>query len=578
MMKKIVKIAITVMLMLTALAVSAAAVPDANPTVRVGLYYNTSALVSANLQNKVGQGYRLGFFDSRGDFISLWTISDIKITMANDQNLYYKDSKFYASGAPEGSRLLGAYHVQFNTQYATAQLAQTALSQISAKGVPCFVSYSNGAYYIRSGSYDSSAAAAAAALQYVNIGPATAVGAGHTCVTVYNTETGAILFEFEGGVNVPLAVYPSLGEVSEPLTWFKGYQYHGAFEYSRNNGNISVINRVSMQQYVKGVVPYEMSPSWPVEALKAQALCARTYAYSNFGKHGSSFDICASTHCQVYSGANSASENSNRAVDETLGQYILYDGEPINAVFHSSDGGATEDAENVWGYPTPYLRGVYDSYEDLDSATNGRWKYEYTPEQLQSVLNAKGYEIGLIADAFVEEFTKMGNVRKVTFIDVNGKKLSFEKEKARTIINSSSLKKYTHSQRYNITRAGAVNAGNTAASSGGASSLFVNDGSTVLNPASDSISVIRGSGAIGMLPKTDAYVQTATGKEHIVFNSVQTAPQTQPVQTGNFIFSGTGWGHNVGMSQNGALGMAKQGFTAQQIIHFYYTDVTITGE
>lgn len=577
-MRKIVKFMILTVLVACVFFMQAAAAAEANPTVRVGLYYNTTALVTANLQNKVGYGYRLGFFDSQGNFINIWSVdSTNKITMGKDQNLYYKDNTFYASNAPEDSRSLGAYHVQFDTSYANAQLAESALKQMLAKGVPGFVSYINGAYYIRTGSFTTQSAASAAALQYINIDTATAVGAGHTCVTVYNTETGAILFEFESGVNVPLSVYPSLGEVDDPLTWFKGYQYRGAFEYIRNGGNISVINRVSMQDYVKGVVPYEMSASWPVEALKAQAMCARTYAYSNFGKHGSDFDICASTHCQVYHGANSATENSDTAVDETYGQYILYDGEPINAVFHSSNGGATEDAENVWGYATPYLRGVYDNNEDLDRATNGRWSFEYTPAQLQSILNSKGYSAALISDAYVEEYTSKGNVKKVTFIDVNGEKFSFSKEKARTIINSSSLKKYTHSQRYKITRKGAQANQNTASSG---SSLYVNNASNALDPQSGGISVITGSGAMGLLPSTSVYVQTASGKEIITFtenssdnNSTET-PQTSNDVT--FVFTGTGWGHNVGLSQIGALGMANKGYSAEEIIHFYYTDVTIT--
>lgn len=576
-MKKIVNFMIFILVAVCAFLTQALAAPEGNPTVRVGLYYNTSALVTANLQNKTGYGYRLGFFDSQGNFISLWTIDDTnKITMGKDQNLFYKDNTFYASNAPEGSRTLGAYHVQFDTSYANAQLAETARNQMLAKGVPGFVSYINGAYYIRTGSFTTEAAATTAALQYINIGPASAVGAGHTCVTVYSTETGAVLFEFESGVNVPLSVYPSLGDIDDPLTWFKGYQYRGAFEYIRNGGNISVINRVSMQDYVKGVVPYEMSAAWPVEALKAQAMCARTYAYSNFGKHGSDFDICASTHCQVYHGANSATENSDTAVDETYGQYILYNGEPINAVFHSSNGGATEDAENVWGYATAYLRGVYDNHEDLDRATNGRWSYEYTPEQLQSILNAKGYSAGLITDAYVEEYTSMGNVKKVTFVDVNGEKFSFSKEKARTIINSSTLKKYTHSQRYSITRSGSQ-IGQSAGSSG--ASLYVNNASNAVNPADKTVSVITGSGAIGILPATSAYVQTASGKELITFSKTpeeSSAEPAEPSESGNFIFTGTGWGHNVGLSQNGALGMAKKGYTAEDIIHFYYTDVTIT--
>ena len=570
-MKKVLISLLVAIALCTSIALAA---PPANPTVRVGLYFDTTALATANLQNKVGAGYRVGFFDSQGNFISLWQLQDQKITMAKEKNLYFAEGTFYESGAPAGSRVLGAYHVQLDAAYPNAQLAESAAAQMKAQGIGAFVCYLNGAYRVRIGSFSTLAEASAATVQYASLGTASAVGDGNTCITIYNTESGAILFAFDGGPATALAISPSLGEAAAPITWFKGYQYYGAFEYRRNGGNITVINRLTMQDYVKGVVPYEMSASWPVEALKAQAMCARTYAYSNFNKHGADFDICAGTHCQAYQGVSKASENSDRAVDETLGQYILYNGELIDAVYHSSDGGATEDAENVWGYATPYLRGVEDTYEDLDSAINGRWSFSYTPAELTSILNAKGYDAALIADAYVEEFTRMGNVRKVTFVDVNGKKFSFEKEKARTIINSSTLKKYTYSQRYKIIRAGA------AAGGGGTESfLYVNDGSATVDLNSGSISVITGSGAIGMLIGPDVVIQTAQGKETVSAGSGgQGSVEASSGSSGDFVFTGTGWGHNVGMSQNGALGMAKQGFTAEQIIHFYYTGVTITGE
>ena len=571
-MRKIVNFIILNILVFACFLVCASATAP-NPDLRVGLYYDTTAMISANLQNKVGYGYRLGYYNNMDQFISVWEINSTnKITMAKDANLYYADSKFYATNETGNARSLGAYHVQFDLGYQTAQLALAASNDMLSKGVPCFVSYINGMYYLRTGAYATESAASTAALQYINYGSTSVVGEDFTCVTVYNTDTGAILFEFDYGVSSPLAVYPSLGEVEDPLTWFKGYQYYGAFEYVRNGGNISVINRVPMQEYIKGVVPYEMSASWPIEALKAQAMCARTYAYSNFGKHGSNFDICATTHCQVYHGANSASENSDRAVNETYGQYILYDGEPINAVFHSSNGGATEDSENVWGSKVPYLRGVYDPHEDLDRATNGRWTFDYTPLELQSILTAKGYETALITDAYVSEYTAMGNVKSITFVDANGKKLVFSKERARTIINSSSLKKYTHSQRFTITKDGKA-PDNGQENLG--TPLFVNNSFNKIYPATSNVSVITGSGAIGYGAKDKLYVQTANGKEAVSFvKEVVQTPSTS--KAGYFTFTGTGWGHNVGLSQNGALAMANKGYTAEEIVKFYYTGVSIT--
>ncbi len=540
---------------------AAHAAPDANPTVRVGLYYNKNALPSANLQNIDGLGYRFGFFDSTHNFISQFSISDKnRISMLKDMNMYYYDGVFYESGQPSGSKFIGAYHLQLDTSYSTQDEAKSMASSLKMQGIPAFVAVSANTYRIRIGSYASLTEALPDTMKYLSVGTTSVVGASAQCVTVVDTSDGTIFFEYDNKTS--LGVYPSLGEVSMPLTWFKGYKYYGGFQYIRDTGNISVINFVPMQQYVMGVIPYEMSPKWPIEALKAQAMCARTYALYNYGKHGKDFDVCATTDCQVYSGAGSATENSNRAVDETYGAYILYDGKPINAVFHSSDGGATEDSENVWSAALPYLRGVYDSNEDLDSSINGRWSYDYSPQELTYILNSKGYECGLIADMYVKEFTAMGNVKTLTVVDINGKVMNFSKERARTILYSSTYKKYTHSQRYTVTK--------TGAGSDASKKLYINGGGSV-DLMFDTVFAVGNGGIVSRLTDKNISIITATGKTTFGEDSRTSATSGPTV----FRVSGTGWGHNVGMSQNGAKALALAGKTAEEIINFYYTDVDI---
>jgi stage II sporulation protein D len=113
-----------------------------------------------------------------------------------------------------------------------------------------------------------------------------------------------------------------------------------------------------------------MSPSWPLEALKAQAVCARTYVMAS-RKH-SGFDVCTTECCQVYQGIGRANATTDMAVDQTAGQYMTYNGELCVAYYSSSDGGATENSENVWNEAIGYLRGVVDPYEaDIaDTARN----------------------------------------------------------------------------------------------------------------------------------------------------------------------------------------------------------------
>jgi stage II sporulation protein D len=109
-----------------------------------------------------------------------------------------------------------------------------------------------------------------------------------------------------------------------------------------------VVNFINIEDYVKGVLPYEMNPEWPKEALKAQAVAARTYTAAHLDdKHKSQgFDLCCEPDCQTYRGTNGASALSDSAVDETAGIYMTYDGAYADAYYHSSDGGATENSEN----------------------------------------------------------------------------------------------------------------------------------------------------------------------------------------------------------------------------------------
>ncbi len=136
--------------------------------------------------------------------------------------------------------------------------------------------------------------------------------------------------------------------------------YRGRIEvFTNTRGNLTVVNELGLEDYVKGVVANELSPGgYPaIEALKAQAIAARTYALKNRGQFmAQGFDILPTTRSQVYRGLTSENPLSSRAVDETRGVIATYDGEPINALYTSTCGGRTEDAEKIFKDAVPYLR------------------------------------------------------------------------------------------------------------------------------------------------------------------------------------------------------------------------------
>lgn len=156
-------------------------------------------------------------------------------------------------------------------------------------------------------------------------------------------------------------LFASDDEEQHPVR-FNEKPYRGRLEvFANTRGTLTVVNVVPLEDYVRGVVPNELSPGgWPeLEALKAQAVAARTYAVSNLGRFGSEgFDLTPDTRSQVYGGRSTEHPLTDRAVSETRGRVATYKGVPINALYTSTCGGRTEDAENIFGGPpVPYLRG-----------------------------------------------------------------------------------------------------------------------------------------------------------------------------------------------------------------------------
>lgn len=140
-------------------------------------------------------------------------------------------------------------------------------------------------------------------------------------------------------------------------------RYRGTLRVIHYTNGFTVVNKLGLEKYLYGVVPRESPSSWPAEALKAQAVAARSFAARSLGRTGA-FDVYCTTSSQVYGGFDGEAATTNSAVNKTAGVVPTYGGQPITAFFFSTSGGHTENVENVWGgTPVPYLKGVPDPYD-----------------------------------------------------------------------------------------------------------------------------------------------------------------------------------------------------------------------
>ncbi|MBL1211010.1 SpoIID/LytB domain-containing protein [Geminocystis sp. GBBB08] len=194
------------------------------------------------------------------------------------------------------------------------------------------------------------------------------------------------------GGNVNLAQWNSnaiwLEHSGDGVIWIGDRWYRGRVLLTRQGSGITAVNYVDMEDYLYSVVGAEAVPSWPQEALKAQAVAARTYAlYKRNTSRNSVFDLDTTTATQVYKGLSSEYTTTHQAVKATDGQIMTYNNQPILAVFHSSSGGHTENAEDIWTSPLPYLRGVVD-YDQ--TAPVFQWNKSISPSAISRLAGGVG--------------------------------------------------------------------------------------------------------------------------------------------------------------------------------------------
>ncbi len=286
-------------------------------------------------------------------------------------------------------------------------------------------------------------------------------------------------------------------------------RYRGNVEIMPAGAGLTVINELSMEHYLYGVVPAEMPASFPLEALKAQAVAGRTYVIAQLGSYGSQgFDVLDNQQNQVYQGYDGENPQTTRAVDETAGKVLVYKGQLISAFFHSSSGGHTENCEDVWRDSLGYIRAREDPADFNNKYYN--WTVAYSLEQLTRVVNDK-----------LKSFSNPGPYPQFSLVtDI--------KEVQRT------------SSGQRVKR------------------LLIEGCDAAGNPMQVDIN-------------NSDRVRVVLGLNSALF-SMQKEIDINGMLSG-VVINGSGLGHGLGMSQWGASGLAMEGYNYQDILQYYYTGV-----
>lgn len=310
-----------------------------------------------------------------------------------------------------------------------------------------------------------------------------------------------------------------------------GKPYLGNINFAIESGYIRPTNEnIPFEDYLKGVVPNEMPASWHVEALKAQAVAARTYSVKSIGKV-----VPDTTAFQVYGGYNWYT-NSTKAVDATKGKVLKYNNQLISATYYSSNGGYTEASEEVWGNALPYLVAKQDTKDPVNA-----WTLKLSKKQLGTTLTAS---------TAASEWSK---AKEANAADLAGLKswLLKNKETAASDMRIASISSLTFSGKTKGQRAKTV-------------SIKLN---YHLKNKTGTYTVNKSTTA--SMKMTEFRTVMGATKVKSTFASVKN-------NTNDFTISGKGYGHGIGMSQYGAKARAESGNSYSSILSFYYPGTKLT--
>lgn len=322
---------------------------------------------------------------------------------------------------------------------------------------------------------------------------------------------------------------------------------------ANDNNTAAIINHIHIENYLYGVLPREIQASSSMEALKAQAVVARSYTVLNSNKHiAQGYNLCNTTHCQVYGGYEWEHPATNEAVDQTFGAYVAYDGKVVDTPYHSNSGGVTESSKNVWGGSLPYLESVQDQFSL--NAPYSSWDFKLSKLEVESKLIANGIDVGKLEDIILHELYPSGRVKSLKIVGNKGERI-LQGTELRRVLGEDVLR----STSFTVEKDG-------------------DEGDTKVYAINESV---RYATEIDL---NRAYILSGNNKTTTSRNTVTRAiskdrtsslDNTYVSDTSMFIFKGKGFGHGVGMSQYGAMEMARLGYNYEDIIKHYYKGVEV---
>ena len=333
----------------------------------------------------------------------------------------------------------------------------------------------------------------------------------------------------------------------------KSYRGRLVAKINEDKKTLTICNILPLEEYLYGVVAREIIPLWPEEAIKVQAVASRSFALAAIKKQNSrGYDIRANELGQVYGGIEAEHIATNKMIDATRGVVLTYNGKPIEACYHSSSGGYTENSENVWGTYVPYLRAVVDYDQE---APKYKWEKSFTASEIENILLQAGYRIGKLKSIKLSPLKPPAEETADRGISGRGLKMTFTGDNGEATLDGAKVR-----------------------------------GILQLNSTLFDIFIETKSPEYIEVPVLDAY-GNEIGKKQI---PVKITQPSKPSYLNGFedlrlitgdvnekiVIKGQGWGHGLGLSQWGARGMAlaapqnsKEYY--KKILTHYYTNVKI---